>query len=152
MVRVSLALLSASVLLEGCVAPPPCAYDNCYAPPPAPGYAAYPPPAPGQPYVGPDGLTYVDGYPVTEYDGAPVPFVFLPELGWGYYDNGHRWHGAPPELRDRLERAHPGGRGLPPARPGPAAAPPRPAPAQGRQEPERKSAPPANRNANEGHF
>lgn len=77
------------------------------------GYAAGP--APGQPYVGPDGLTYVDGVPVGAADGEQVGYVYVGGLGgWGYYDHDRRWHGAPDGLRDRLERSHPGGRGLPP--------------------------------------
>ena len=80
---------------------------------PAGGYVAGPPP--GQPYVGPDGLTYVDGVPVDEIGGEQVPLVFVVEQGgWGYYDRGRGWHGARPELRERLERSHPEGRGLPP--------------------------------------
>ena len=128
MIRFPAALLLAAVLLDACV-PAPCAYNpsaTCYAPAAAPGYAyppggypsaapGYPPPNPGQSYIGPDGLTYSNGYPVTEYDGAEVPYVFLPDLGgWGYYDNGHRWHGAPPDIRQRLDHDHPGGRGFPP--------------------------------------
>ena len=118
--RLPLTGLCAALLLGGCVAVP-CA-DNpgmtCYAPAPvqpvavAPAYA-YPP---GTAYVGPDGFAYVDGYPVGVVDGEQVTLVFDPVLGgWGYYDRFHRWRGAPPDMRDRLERFHPAGRGLPPA-------------------------------------
>lgn len=79
----------------------------------APGYGSGPPP--GGPYAGPDGLSYVEGVPVGAFEGEQVPLVFVGGLGgWGYYDRERGWHGAPPELRERLERAHPGGRGLPP--------------------------------------
>lgn len=118
--RVSLSLVSAGLLLSGCV-PPPQPYGNPYAP----AYAQ-PQGGPGQPYVGPDGLTYVDGYPVDTIDGYQAAYVFVPALGgWGYYDGGHHWRGAPPGMRERLERFHPGGRGIPPGefhgggRPGP---------------------------------
>jgi len=130
--RTTTALLAAALLPAGCVAP--CAYNNCYAQPayaPPPAYQPPPPPGPppgyppgypppgyppsGEAYVGPDGLTYVDGYPVTQYEGVPAPFIFLPEFGgWGFYDREHHWHGAPPNVRERLEHEHPGGRGLPP--------------------------------------
>ena len=121
-------------MLGGCVAAGPCDYDpaSCqpppqpyaYAPPPvaySPPVAYAPPgsyepgPPPGQAYVGPDGLTYVDGYPVDVIDNQQVELVFVPTLGgWGYYDGGRRWRGAPPDMRDRLDRYHPRGEGLPP--------------------------------------
>lgn len=87
-------------------------------PPPVYGYLGGGSPAdpgPGQPIVGPDGLTYVDGVPIGLLEGEAVPLLFVGEQGgWGYYDRGRQWHDAPPDVRDRLERSHPGGRGLPP--------------------------------------
>ena len=139
--RVLLSVVSAGLLLSGCVPPPPSPYASPYAPGPgyAPGYAPPGPgPEPGQPYIGPDGLTYVDGYPVDTVDGYQAEYVFLPALGgWGFYDGAHRWRGAPPGMRDRLEHAHPGGRGLPPprdfggGRPGPGGFRPGPGPGPG---------------------
>ena len=128
MIRPIFALLSTGLLLGGCLAgpypvgggyaPPPApppAYPETYAPQAyAPPNAYDPGPPPGQPYTGPDGLTYVDGTPVDTSEGAAVPLVFVPALGWGFYDGEHRWRGARPDLRDRLDRFHPGGRGLPP--------------------------------------
>lgn len=129
-----------ALLLGGCVAVP-CANNpgmTCYAPVQAQPVAvapAYPYPPPGPAYVGPDGLTYEGGYPVGVIEGEQVPLVFDPGLGgWGYYDRLHHWRGAPPEMRERLERFHPGGRGLPPSgefhrgpgRPEPGGGPPRP--------------------------
>ncbi len=140
----SLTLLAAGLALSGCVAVPPGAAPPGYYPAPVAAAPAYPyqaGPAPGQPYVGPDGMTYVDGYPVELIDGAQVSLAFDPALGgWGYYDRGRRWRPAPPELRGRLEQFHPGGRGLPPpgvmragGRPGPA----RPGPPPRRPPPEK---------------
>ncbi len=81
--RLPLTLFSAGLALSGCVPPPP--YANPYPPPYAPVQAPPPAvdpgyvyqqggPAPGQPYVGPDGLTYVDGYPVDTVDGYQAEF------------------------------------------------------------------------------
>jgi hypothetical protein len=86
-----------------------------YPPAEAPGYGYAAGPPQGQSYVGPDGLSYVDSVPVGVVEGEQVPFVFVGGLGgWGYYDRERRWRGAPPEVRERLEQSHPGGRGLPP--------------------------------------
>jgi hypothetical protein len=96
----------------GYPAPPP----GYPAAPPGTVYAAPgapPPVAPGQPYTGPDGLTYVNGSPVYFAGGAYLPLVFVAGLGWGYYGYGHRWFGAPGELRVRLDHFYPGGRGFP---------------------------------------
>ena len=119
------------LLLSSCVAAPPCAPGGqCYGYSPGPAAPYYAPPpgsyapppayAPPQAYApqggdGPDALTYDEGVPYDTYDGAVVPLVFLPAVGgWGFYDGFHRWHGAPPRMRDRLEQRFPGGRGLPP--------------------------------------
>ena len=98
-----------------------------YPPPLPPGYPpplppGYPPPAtayavpavpPGQPYTGPDGLTYVNGSPVYFVGGAYQPLVFVAGFGWGYYGFGHRFFPAPGPVRARLDRFYPGGRGFP---------------------------------------
>jgi hypothetical protein len=93
--------------------PPP---GQAYAPPPGPPPAqvyAGPPVAPGQPYTGPDGLTYVNGAPMYFVDGGYQPLVFLGGYGWGYYGYGHRWLGVPGPLGVRLDHFYPGGRGFP---------------------------------------
>ena len=115
MIRPVFAVLSLGLLTAGCVGVP-CA-DNpamtCYAPAPVQPAVAAPAPA----YVGEDGLTYVDGYPVDYVDGQQVYLSFVPALGWGFYDAGGRFRRAPPGMVGRLERFHPGGRGLPPGGP-----------------------------------
>ena len=130
------ALLSTGLMLAGCAAGP-CADDpasTCVGLSLIPPAVAAPPDAgTGQPYVGPDGVTYVDGYPVYLVDGEEMAMVYDPTLGWGYYDGLHRWHGAPRDLRARLDHFHPGGRGLPP--PGARAASFRPGSAPGGQAP-----------------
>ena len=122
LIAVSLALvLSGSVAAQPVPYPPPDAPPPGYpaAPPPgtvypAPGYPApaYPAP-PGQPYLGPDGLTYVNGAPVYYAYGSYLPLVFIAGLGWGYYGPDHRWFGAPVPLRARLDHFYPDGRGFP---------------------------------------
>jgi hypothetical protein len=67
---------------------------------------------PGQPYTGPDGLTYVNGAPVYFAYGAYLPLVFIAGLGWGYYGPGDHWFGAPGPIVARLDRFYPGGRGF----------------------------------------
>ncbi len=141
MLRIPLTIVSAALLASGSAvaqypyAPPPdyaqpgysqpgyappgadaTAYPPPGYPPPeaAPGYPAAGYPAPGQPYVGPDGLTYVNGSPVYLDGGEYEPLVFVAGLGWGYYGYGHRWFGAPGDLRGRLDRYYPEGRGFPP--------------------------------------
>jgi len=80
--------------------------------------AAMLPPQPS-PYVllpgddGSDGIAYVGDAPVADIDGEQVFLIYGDDdLGWGYYDHGHRWHGAPDRFRHHMERFHPGGRGL----------------------------------------
>ncbi len=121
---------------DGSVPPQPLVYGY-----PASGYSgdgypdgAAPGQPPGQAIVGPDGLTYVDGVPVGLIQDEAVALLFVGVLGgWGYYDRGRQWHEAPPEMRDRLERLHPGGRGLPP--PGVARRRPDPPAAEARERP-----------------
>jgi endonuclease YncB( thermonuclease family) len=60
-----------------------------------------------------DGVTYVGGAPSVVIDGAPVFLTYAGVLGWGYYDNWHHWHGAPPPFIAHMQRFHPGGVGLP---------------------------------------
>lgn len=59
-----------------------------------------------------DGLTIVDGQPTLLVDGAPVFMVFAGAAGWGYWDHGHSWHGAPERFSHRLDSLHPRGEGL----------------------------------------
>jgi hypothetical protein len=60
-----------------------------------------------------DGITYVCGAPVALIDGESVFLVYDEnDLGWGYYDHFHHWHGAPGRFRNHLEHFHPGGHGL----------------------------------------
>jgi hypothetical protein len=103
--RLPATLFAAGLMLSGCYVP-------VQGPGPGYGYVAA---APGQPYGDPGDFGYVDGYPVDTIGGEQVALVFVPALGgWGYYDGGHRWRPAPPGYRERLERFHPGGRGVPP--------------------------------------
>jgi endonuclease YncB( thermonuclease family) len=59
-----------------------------------------------------DGYTVVDGQPTLVVDGAPVFLVFAGAAGWGYWDHGRHWHGAPDRFAHRLEALHPHGEGL----------------------------------------
>jgi hypothetical protein len=115
----SLACLSAMLFLSACVtqqsepAIPFASGGYAYLGQPQaddePDYAA------DESYLGSDGLTYVGETPVTMLDGTQVPVVYDSGAGgWGYYDRFRHFHGVPRDLRDRLERTHPGGRGLPP--------------------------------------
>ncbi len=62
---------------------------------------------------GVDGISYVGGAPVALIDGESVFLVLgAADLGWGYYDHYHHWHGAPDRFRNHMERFHPGGHGL----------------------------------------
>ena len=62
---------------------------------------------------GTDGITYIDGAPVALIDGESVFLVYGDDdLGWGYYDHFHHWHGAPDRFRHHLDHFHPGGHGL----------------------------------------
>jgi endonuclease YncB( thermonuclease family) len=61
---------------------------------------------------GSDGVVYVGGEPTAVIDGTTVFLVFGGVAGWGYYDHGHHWHGAPDRYRSHLERFHPDGHGL----------------------------------------
>ncbi len=62
---------------------------------------------------GVDGIAYVGGVPTALIEGETEFLVFAgDDVGWGYYDHGHRWHGAPDRYRGHLEHFHPGGHGL----------------------------------------
>jgi endonuclease YncB( thermonuclease family) len=80
--------------------------------------AALLPPEPDVQYAliagddGIDGITYVGGAPVAMIDGEEAFLVYGDDLGWGYYDHGHHWHGAPDRFRRHMEHFHPGGHGL----------------------------------------
>src|SRR5271166_2381415 len=60
-----------------------------------------------------DGVTYIGGTPSVVIGGAPVFLTYAGVLGWGYYDNWHHWHGAPPQFSSHMQQFHPGGVGLP---------------------------------------
>jgi endonuclease YncB( thermonuclease family) len=80
--------------------------------------AAMPPPEPGDRYTlvagddGADGVTYIGGAPVATIEGESVFLVYGDDLGWGYYDHYHHWHGAPDRYRNHMEHFHPDGHGL----------------------------------------
>jgi endonuclease YncB( thermonuclease family) len=81
--------------------------------------AALLPPEPDVQYTlvagddGVDGITYVGGAPVAVIDGESAFLVYGDDdLGWGYYDHYHHWHGAPDRFRHHMEHYHPGGHGL----------------------------------------
>jgi endonuclease YncB( thermonuclease family) len=81
--------------------------------------AAMLPPEPQTQYIlaagddGSDGITYIGGAPVAMVDGESVFLVYGDDdLGWGYYDHFHHWHGAPDRFRHHMDRFHPGGHGL----------------------------------------
>ncbi len=80
---------------------------------PAPQPGAEPAPQPGLDVVAPGNLapelSYDDGIPVAVIGGVPAFFVFIKEIGWGYYDRIGNWHGAPASLRAELARAFPNG-------------------------------------------
>ena len=81
--------------------------------------AALLPPEPSVQYTlvagddGVDGITYVGGAPVALIDGELAFLVYGDDdLGWGYYDHYHHWHGAPDRFRHHMDHFHPGGHGL----------------------------------------
>jgi endonuclease YncB( thermonuclease family) len=81
--------------------------------------AALLPPEPDEQYTlvagddGVDGITYVGGAPVALIGGESMFLVYGDDdLGWGYYDHYHHWHGAPDRFRRHMEHFHPGGHGL----------------------------------------
>ena len=121
MTRIALTIAWLGLVLSGSVYAQPEPYPQLGYPaqpgypPPPPGtvYASPGTVPPGQPYIGPDGLTYVNGSPVYFRGGVYQPLVFVAGLGWGYYGFGQRFFPAPGPLRGRLERCYPGGRGYP---------------------------------------
>ena len=52
-------------------------------------------------------ITEDDGIPVAVIDSAPVFFIYIREIGWGYYDHLGAWHTAPERFHAQLERVHP---------------------------------------------
>ena len=102
------ALMALLLPLGGCVVPPDqvgygYGYPGAY---PQPGYpAAYP-----QPDYGYPGFSYYDGSPTLAIEGATVPLIFYGG-GWGYWDNGRRWHRAPEGVERHLDQRFPGGAG-----------------------------------------
>jgi endonuclease YncB( thermonuclease family) len=59
-----------------------------------------------------DGITYIGGAPTVMIDGALVFLAYGGALGWGYWDPGHHWHGAPARYAAHMDHYHPGGAGL----------------------------------------
>ncbi len=59
-----------------------------------------------------DGVVYVGGQPTAAINEETVFLVYGGVLGWGYYDRGRHWHGAPDRFSHHMERFHPEGRGL----------------------------------------
>ncbi len=57
-------------------------------------------------------FTVVDGQPEVEDAGVAELLVYSDDDGWGYWDHGHRWHGAPGPWAHRLEHMYPRGAGL----------------------------------------
>lgn len=43
-----------------------------------------------------------DGAPTYLHGGAAVPLIYG-DAGWGWYDHGHQWHGAPGRVAHDLE-------------------------------------------------
>ncbi len=54
-------------------------------------------------------LSYNDGIPVAIIANVPAHFVYIREIGWGYYDHVGSWHLAPAAYRAELSRAFPKG-------------------------------------------
>ena len=59
-----------------------------------------------------DGLCFIDGQPFTLDEGIPAPLVYVPAIGWGFYDRWYKWRGAPGNWAGRLDRMHPRGSGM----------------------------------------
>ncbi len=91
--------------------------------PPEPLLAALPPAPEPAPQVGccvtppsnlePE-LSFDGDIPVVVIEGEPVPFVFIKEIGWGFYDHLGQWHGAPERVRAELAGTYPNGPPLAP--------------------------------------
>ena len=61
-----------------------------------------------------DGLALIEDQPFTLDEGEPAPLIYEPGVGWGFWDRSYKWRRAPEAWTGRLERFHPGGRGLQP--------------------------------------
>lgn len=59
-----------------------------------------------------EGLAYLAGQPFTFQEGEAAPLVFVPVVGWGYWDRRQVWRPAQAAWLAQLERRHPGGAGL----------------------------------------
>lgn len=86
-------LLVVAGFTAGCVAPG--AYPAGYA---QPGYTQQ-----DQVVEQP---TYYNDQPAVLYGGQPAYIVEDPGLGWGWYDPGRHWHGAPRGWRGPEENSH----------------------------------------------
>ncbi len=66
------------------------------------------PPLPAYPLPPPDGgVAYLGDQPTAVIDGEQEFFVFGGGgLGWGFWDRGRHWHGAPDRYARELERYH----------------------------------------------
>jgi hypothetical protein len=114
-------LVGALALVSGCAAAYPCPGNpmlSCY--PPAPPQGVVYAPQPGVVYAPPPSGYYAPGYaaepvyaadPMMSWDGAEVPVIYDQGYGWGSWDHYHHWHGAPPDMRGRLDHRYPEGRG-----------------------------------------
>jgi len=73
--------------------------------------ASAPPPAFQSARVA-EGLAYLSGQPFAFQEGELAALVFVPGIGWGYWDRRLIWRAAPATWITQLERRNPGGNGL----------------------------------------
>lgn len=54
-------------------------------------------------------LAYLSGQPFALHEGEVAPVVFVPAIGWGYWDRRLVWHAAPAAWLAQLNRRNPNG-------------------------------------------
>ena len=57
-------------------------------------------------------LAYLAGQPFAFHEGEVATVVFVPAIGWGYWDRRMVWHAAPAAWLPQLDRRNPNGTGL----------------------------------------
>lgn len=59
-----------------------------------------------------ENLAYLSGQPYAFHEGEVAAVVFVPAIGWGYWDRRMVWHAAPSAWLPQLDRRNPRGNGI----------------------------------------